>query len=51
VFEPNIVIPYVRVTTNKCHTNSKISEGAMILWSSEFMELVSDALVHNANVA
>jgi hypothetical protein len=50
VFEPHIVIPYVIVTTNKCHTNIKISKDAMILWSSKFMKVASDALAHNANV-
>jgi hypothetical protein len=50
VFESNIVAPYVKVTTYKCHTNIKILEGVVILWSNKFMKLVSDAFVHNANV-
>ncbi len=51
MFEPNIVIPYVKVTTNKCHTNIKISKDAMTFWSSKFMKVASDAHAHNANVA
>jgi hypothetical protein len=51
VFESNIVVPYVRVTTYKCHTNTKISKGVVILWSNKFMKLVSDAPIPNANVA
>ncbi len=51
VFESNIVVPYVRVTTYKCHTNTKILEGVVIFWSNKFMKLMNDALVHNANVA
>jgi hypothetical protein len=51
VFELDIVIPYVGMTTNKCHTNTKNSKGAIALWSNKFTKLVSGALAHNANVA
>jgi hypothetical protein len=50
VFEPNTVVPYAKVTTDKCHTNTKISKGIMIFWSNKFMKIVNDALAHNANV-
>ncbi len=50
VFEPDIVVPNVRVTTNKCRINTKISKGVVILWSNKFMKLVNDAPIHNANV-
>ncbi len=50
LFETNIVVPYARVMTYKCPTNTKILEGVVILWLSKFMKLVSDALVHNATV-
>jgi hypothetical protein len=51
VFELDIIIPYVKVTIDKCRTDTNISEGAVILWSSEFMKLVNDAPAHNPNVA
>jgi hypothetical protein len=51
VFELDTIIPYVGMTIDKCHTNTKNSKGAVILWSTKFMKLVNDALVPNANVA
>lgn len=50
VFEPNTIVPYAKVTTNKCHISTKISKGVVILWSNKFMKLMSDAHVHDANV-
>jgi hypothetical protein len=51
VFELDTIVPYVEVTINKCHIDTKILEGIVILWSSKFMKLVNDAPTHNANVA
>jgi hypothetical protein len=42
---------YAKATTKKCHTNTKISKGTLILWSSKFVKFVNDAPAHNANVA
>jgi hypothetical protein len=50
VFELDIVVPYVRVTTYKCHTYTNISKGVMMLWSNKSMKLMSDAPIYNANV-
>jgi hypothetical protein len=50
VFEPNTVVPYVGMTTHKCHTYTKNSKGVITLWSNKFMKLVSGAFAHNANV-
>ncbi len=51
VFEHDNIVPYVGVTIDKCHTNTKNSEGGILLWSSKSMKLVNDTLTHNANVA
>jgi hypothetical protein len=51
VFELDTIIPYAEVTIDKCHTYTKNLEGVVILWSSKFMKVVSDAPTHNVNVA
>ncbi len=51
VFKSNTMVLYGGMTKNKCCIDTKILKGVVILWSSKFMKLVSDALVHNTNVA